>query len=169
MSERNEYLATPANIENEYKRHARKGRPHKHWLAQFNQLRKEKRLPNEWLYLTTAPNLAWSDEMLASLDRASKEYWSREHSRDLKRAQQKFSQSPKAAAARKSGGVKSGFARRLNRDDQMKAIVKWYLTAKLLPLTFKPNARKVANWYVRQKACNVDSLTRRLRAASVAE
>jgi hypothetical protein len=169
LSEKNDYLATPANIENEYKRYARKGRPHKHWLGQFNQLRKENRLPSQWLYLTTVPKTAWDDEVLASMDRASKEYWSSEHSQDLKRAQKKFSESPEAAAARKRGGVKSGSARRLNRDDQMKAIVKEYRTANQLPQTFKPNARDVANWYVQQMACNIDSLARRLRAARVAE
>ena len=169
MSKNNRYEATPANIEREYRKYPRKGRPHKDWMGQFNQLERENRLPVEWLWLVQLPRSEWFDAMVKKSYETTKKYWSSEHAWYLKQAQKNFSQSADAPTARKEGGEQSGIIRRWHRDQMMAAIIEGYRSAKRIPPSFKPWARDVANWYVQQHHCNVDSLTRRLRHAGVAQ
>ena len=151
------------------------GRAPKHWMVKVSKLRAMNcKLPKGLEHLANQSPSPFLDDLLRSLNCASKEYYKVQYSsirsKAFRSTQKKYINDHPDNQSQIVGGRKSGQSRKLKRDAEAKEILKAYLNATAYTSKRLPLARTVAKWFVEHHLCprSTRAVTQLLKRAGVA-
>jgi len=165
-----------AEINRAYKAAKIPGATPQHWLGKISRMNKlGRQMPKELEHLAGSTVDANTLAFIESAKPAAAAYFTSKYAeiraQNFRSTQQEYGITRFAKQSQYKGGVNSGAARKLKRDEAVAAIVDAYKKANPKVARAKPVARLVADWYVRnyptsKSTRNVKQMLQRAGAAT---